>query len=107
MKQVVTGVNGLDEVLDGGFLRPSVVLIGGAAGTGKTTMVMQSLFNAAKKEETCMYVTALSEPVATINNFMSKFSFYDIALLGKSNLKYIPIDIEIIHEGTAAIINEM
>ncbi len=107
MKQVATGVNGLDEVLDGGFLRPSIVLIGGAAGTGKTTMVMQSLFNAAKTEETCLYITALSEPIATINNFMSRFSFYNLSLLGKGNIKYLPIDIEIIHEGTYAIIKEI
>ncbi len=107
MKQVATGVNGLDDILDGGFLRPSVVLIGGAAGTGKTTMAMQSIFNAARKEETCMYVTALSEPIATINNFMSKFSFYNVSLLGKGNVKYVPLDIEVIHKGSKAIINEM
>jgi circadian clock protein KaiC len=107
MKHVVTGVHGLDDVLDGGFLRPSTVLIGGAAGTGKTTMALQSLFNAAKNDDICMYVTALSEPIATINNFMSRFSFYDISMLGKGNIKYLPLDIELIHEGTYAIIKEM
>ena len=107
MKHVATGVNGLDDVLIGGFLRPSIVLIGGAAGTGKTTMALQSLFNAAKNDETCMYVTTLSEPIATINNFMSKFSFYNASLLEKGNIKYLPLDIEIIHEGTYAIIKEM
>ncbi|MBU4222993.1 MAG: hypothetical protein KKA10_15490 [Euryarchaeota archaeon] len=107
MKSVETGVSGLDEVLDGGFLRPSIVLMGGTAGTGKTTMVMQSLFNAAKKDEVCMYVTGLSEPIATINNFMSRFSFYNVSLLGKGNIKYVPIDINIIHEGTESIIKEM
>ncbi len=107
MKHVATGVKGLDEVLDGGFFRPSIVLIGGAAGTGKTTMVMQSLFNAAKNEETCMYITALSEPIATINNFMSKFAFYNFSMLGKGNVKYVPIDIEIIHQGTNAIMTEI
>ena len=107
MKSVETGIYGLDDVLEGGFLRPSIVLIGGAAGTGKTTMVMQSLFNAARNEETCMYVTALSEPIATINNFMSRFSFYDQSVLGKGNIKYLPLDVEIIHEGANAITKEM
>ncbi|MDO9097566.1 MAG: ATPase domain-containing protein, partial [Candidatus Methanoperedens sp.] len=107
MKQVTTGVNGLDTVLEGGFLRPSIVLIAGAAGTGKTTFVMQSLFNAAKKEEICMYITALSEPIAMINNFMSKFSFYNFSLLGKGNVKYVPIDAGIIHQGSDAIIKEI
>lgn len=107
MKQVSTGVKGLDAILEGGFLRPSIVLIAGTAGTGKTTFVMQSLFNAAKNEEVCMYVTALSEPIAMVNNFMSRFSFYNISLLGKGNVKYVPIDIDIIHKGSGAIIKEM
>lgn len=68
---------------------------------------MQSLFNAAKNEELCMYITALSEPIAMINNFMSRFSFYNISLMGKGNVKYVPIDIEIIHKGSDAIIKEM
>ncbi len=107
MKQVTSGVNGLDKIMEGGFLRPSVILIAGTAGTGKTTFVMQSLFNAAKNEEVCMYITALSEPIAMINNFMSKFSFYNISLLGKGNVKYVPIDIDIIHKGSDAIIKEI
>jgi len=107
MKQVTTGVNGLDAILGGGFLRPSIVLVAGNAGTGKTTMVMQSLFNCAKNEEICMYITALSEPIAMINNFMSKFSFYNISLLGKGNVKYVPIGIDIIHNGYKAIIQEL
>ncbi|MCZ7402180.1 MAG: hypothetical protein O8C61_08150 [Candidatus Methanoperedens sp.] len=107
MKQVTTGVNGLDAILGGGFLRPSIVLVAGNAGTGKTTLVMQSLFNCAKNEEICMYITALSEPIAMINNFMSKFSFYNISLLGKGNVKYVPIGIDIIHNGSKAIIQEL
>jgi circadian clock protein KaiC len=107
MKQVISGVNGLDKVLNGGFLRPSIVLIAGNAGTGKTTLVMQSLFNSSKNEETCMYITALSEPIAMINNFMSKFSFYNISLLGKGNVKYVPIGVDVIHNGSKAIIQEL
>ncbi|NJD51818.1 MAG: hypothetical protein FIB07_03020 [Candidatus Methanoperedens sp.] len=107
MKQVITGVKGLDKVLNGGFLRPSIILIAGTAGTGKTTFVMQSIFNSAKNEEICMYITAISEPIAMINNFMSQFSFYNISLLGKGNIKYVPIGVDIIHKGSEAIIKEM
>jgi circadian clock protein KaiC len=107
MKQVTTGIKGLDDILGGGYLRPSIVLVAGNAGTGKTTMVMQSLFNSAKNEEICMYITALSEPIAMINNFMSQFSFYNFSLLGKGNVKYVPIDIDIIHNGSKAIIQEL
>lgn len=107
MKQVTTGIKGLDEILGGGFLRPSIVLIAGTAGTGKTTLAMQSMFNSARNEEICMYITALSEPIAMINNFMSKFSFYNFSLLGKGNVKYVPLGIDIIHQGSEGIIKEM
>ncbi len=106
MKQVPTGIKGLDSVLEGGYFRPSIVLIAGAAGTGKTTFTMQSLFNAAKNEEICMYITALSEPIAMINNFMSRFSFYNISMLGDA-VKYVPIDIEIVHKGSDALLKEI
>lgn len=91
MKAVSSYISGLDEVLGGGFLRPSVVLVGGLAGTGKTTFVMESLFRAAAKDEVCMYVTSLSEPIAMVNNFMSHFDFYNISLLGSGHLKYVSV----------------
>jgi len=45
--------------------------------------------------------------IAMINNFMSKFSFYNISLLGKGNVKYVPIGIDVIHNGSKAIIQEL
>lgn len=107
MKQVISGIPGLDEILGGGLIRPSAILIAGVTGTGKTTFAMQSLFNAAKEEEICMYITAVTEPIAMINNFMSMFSFYNISLMGKGNVKYVPVDPVQIKNGTAAIIQEI
>jgi len=42
-----TGITGLDEMLNGGFLPGSAVLIEGAPGTGKTTLATQFLYNGA------------------------------------------------------------
>ena len=102
MKYVSSGIEGLDDILKGGFTRPSTVLIAGTAGAGKTTFAMQSIFNAARNDEVCMYVTALSEPVAMVNNFMSQFSFYNVSLLAQGNVRYVPVGIEIINEGIGA-----
>lgn len=107
MKQVISGISGLDEILGGGFIRPSTMLIAGVTGTGKTTFTMQSIFNAAKEDEVCMYITAMSEPIAMINNFMSRFSFYNISLMGKGNVKYVPLESSQIKNGSLAIINEI
>ncbi len=45
MKRVKTGVRGLDEMLNGGFLSRTANLFEGAPGTGKTTLGMQFIYN--------------------------------------------------------------
>ncbi len=49
-KRVRTGVTGLDEMLHGGFLEGSAVLVQGAAGTGKTTLGLQFLYTGIVEE---------------------------------------------------------
>ena len=44
---VKTGIEGLDEILSGGLLRGNVVLVEGAAGTGKTTIGMEFIYRGA------------------------------------------------------------
>jgi circadian clock protein KaiC len=55
-----TGINGLDDILAGGFRRNRLYLIEGAPGAGKTTLAMQFLLTGAAAGETVLYVT-LSE----------------------------------------------
>lgn len=49
-KRVSTGVKGLDEMLEGGFLPGSMVLVRGAPGTGKTSLALQFLIHGATKQ---------------------------------------------------------
>jgi circadian clock protein KaiC len=42
--RVHTGINGFDELIEGGFERESIVLTVGASGTGKTILSMQFLY---------------------------------------------------------------
>jgi circadian clock protein KaiC len=55
-----TGVDGLDDVLAGGFVRGRVYLIEGSPGAGKTTIATQFLLSGAAEGETGLYIT-LSE----------------------------------------------
>jgi len=100
MKQVSTGIPGLDQILDDGFTRPSTVLIAGTAGTGKTTFAIQSLFAAANNGEKCLYFSAISEPIAMLSGYMSKFSFYDQSLYEQENLIYFDLSSEIMKNKT-------
>ncbi len=48
-KRVPTGIVGLDEMLRGGFIQGSTVLVRGAPGTGKTAMGLQYLVHGAQQ----------------------------------------------------------
>lgn len=45
--RVPTGVKGLDEMLSGGFVEGSAILVRGAPGTGKTSLALQYLVHGA------------------------------------------------------------
>jgi circadian clock protein KaiC len=49
--RVTTGVPGLDEMLSGGFIPGSAVLVRGAPGTGKTSLGLQYLVHGARNNE--------------------------------------------------------
>jgi len=46
---VATGIKGFDEMLGGGFLPNSMVLVRGAPGTGKTSLALQFLLHGATR----------------------------------------------------------
>jgi len=105
MKQVPTGVKGLDEVLCGGFPFPSVLLVAGEPGAGKTTFALQSLFSAAKNGEKSLYITGISEPVDQIQNMMSNFSFYDRELVKNGLVKFLDIGETVFTDGPATALD--
>ncbi|MBN1459400.1 MAG: hypothetical protein JXA57_07675 [Armatimonadetes bacterium] len=58
MDRVKTGIEGLDQLLYGGFLRGDAVLVAGAPGTGKTSLGMQYLYHgAATYREPGLFIT--------------------------------------------------
>src|SRR5947209_20293328 len=59
-ERVSTGIEGLDDVLNGGFPQGHFFLIEGAPGTGTTTLGLQFLMPGARTGEGSLYVT-LSE----------------------------------------------
>src|SRR5262245_54751997 len=52
-----SGIGGLDEILNGGFVRNRVYLVEGMPGSGKTTLAMQYLLHGARQGEAVLYVT--------------------------------------------------
>jgi len=55
-----SGIDGLDDIIRGGFPEKCLYLIAGQPGTGKTSLAMQFLLEGIRLGERCLYVT-LSE----------------------------------------------
>jgi KaiC/GvpD/RAD55 family RecA-like ATPase len=57
MDRVPSGIPGLDELIEGGFVPNSVVMIAGESGTGKTIFCTQFIWNALCIGDNGVYVT--------------------------------------------------
>ena len=51
IRRTKTGIPGLDEITDGGFIRGTVNLVSGPAGSGKSLLGLQYLYGGAKDEK--------------------------------------------------------
>lgn len=56
-ERISTGLVEFDRVLGGGIVRGSVVLIGGAPGAGKSTILLQAIANAVQSNVSVLYVS--------------------------------------------------
>jgi circadian clock protein KaiC len=57
VQTVSTNIEGLDNVLNGGYLRDGFYLIQGDPGSGKTTLALQFIQGRVKAGERCLYVS--------------------------------------------------
>lgn len=69
--RVKSGVEGLDEMLEGGFPRSHTVVIMGSFGTGKTTFGMQFLNQGLKEGEKGIYISLEEDEKSIIEDARS------------------------------------
>jgi len=74
-KRVPTGIDGLDTLIEGGFLRGDVILVAGSSGSGKTIFSTQFIYyGATQYGENGVYAT-FEEDAKTLKRNMLKFGF--------------------------------
>ncbi len=77
IRQIPTGIAGLDEILGGGLPEFSFNIIAGSPGCGKTTLAHQIIFENATKERPALYFTILGEPAVKMLRYQQQYSFFD------------------------------
>lgn len=60
-----TGIGEFDRVLGGGFVPASVVLLGGAPGIGKSTLLLQTAGSLARSGQRVLYITSEESAMQT------------------------------------------
>lgn len=59
--RIETGIDGLDELVEGGLPENSVTLVSGGPGTGKTLFCSQFLWEGLQKGQNCLFITMEEE----------------------------------------------
>lgn len=78
IRQLITGVPGLDQILGGGLPEFSFNLIAGAPGSGKTTLAQQIMFGLAGPKCHAVYFTVVGEPPLKMLRYQQQYTFFDV-----------------------------
>lgn len=79
LMRIKTGIEGLDEMLEGGIPKGHSVAVIGSFGTGKTTLAMQYIWEGLRNGEKCIFISLEEDEssiVESARNFGWNFEKY-------------------------------
>ena len=86
LERCTTGIEGLDNILEGGIPRGNMVLVAGSVGTGKTTLCLEFLVRGAERDERSLFLSVTESSRKLMQN-LSTFEFFrrDLSRAGRSS----------------------
>jgi len=92
VERTPTGIDGLDTLIEGGFLRGDVILLAGGTGSGKTIFSTQFIYNGATQYgEKGVYAT-FEEDAKTLKRNMGRFGFDFGKLEREGSIKVVDLE---------------
>ena len=93
LNRVHSGIEGLDELMNGGIPKGNIVLISGTPGTGKTIICFQFISKGLRNGENCLYLTS-DQPVKNLLSEANQlnFDFQTYIDNGKLIIHYLDLD---------------
>jgi circadian clock protein KaiC len=104
IRNLPSGVPGLDEVLGGGIPEFSFNLIAGGPGGGKTTLAHQIMFANASSERKAVYFSIIGEPPIKMLRYQQQYTFFDAAKLGDGTIRFIHLGQQALEGGMAKVL---
>ncbi len=89
-ERCVTGIDGIDHILNGGIPRGNTVLVSGSVGTGKTSICIEFLMRGALYGENSLYLS-VTEPTEKLLKNVIPFDFFDDKLMRQGKLQFIDL----------------
>lgn len=91
LEKVSSGVPGLDDILSGGFLRGTSILIEGDSGTGKTVMGLQYLLEGIRRQERGL-ILSTEEDAVFLQHYASTFQCQELCeALDKGDIRVVDL----------------
>lgn len=96
IRQLRTGVPGLDQILGGGLPEFSFNLIVGSPGSGKTTLAHQIMFALATPARRAVYFTVVGEPPLKMLRYQQQYQFFDLDRVGDA-IRFVSVGQDIVN----------
>ncbi|HEU4686194.1 MAG TPA: ATPase domain-containing protein [Nitrospira sp.] len=106
IRQLNTGVPGLDEILGGGLPEYSFNIIAGGPGCGKTTLAHQFIFANATRERPALYFTVLGEPAVKMLRYQQQYTFFEPSKLD-GVIRFINLSQLVLEKDLGAVLDEI
>ncbi len=106
IRQMPSGVHGLDDILGGGIPEFSFNIIAGAPGSGKTTLAHQIVFANATAQKPALYFTVLGEPAMKMLRYQQQYAFFDASKLG-TGLRFVNLADLVLNQDLDAVFEEI
>lgn len=106
IRQLPTGVRGLDDILGGGLPEFSFNIVAGSPGCGKTTLAHQFVFANATPERPALYFTVLGEPAIKMLRYQQQYTFFDETKLNDS-IRFVNLSEIVVEQSLDAVLTEI
>jgi len=99
MERVKTGVEGLDEIIEGGVPKKSITLVSGPPGGGKSIFCFQFLWEGIKNGEKCLFLTLDKKSEGLIEQAQELgFDFNTAIQQGLAKFQFLNINKKFVYE---------